>query len=59
MVRHREATENGIILIRSNHVDHSLQRSDDRINAMKFEECLFKKTMPHEAINPVALKKRL
>lgn len=56
MARPREVAENGIILIRSNHVDHSLQRAADRINAMKFAEGLFKKAMSHVATNPVVLK---
>ena len=58
MARPREVTENGINLIRSNHVDHSLQRAADRINAMKLEECLFKKDMSHVVTNPVVLKER-
>lgn len=56
MARSREVAGSGIILIRSNHVDHSLQRAADRINAMKFEEYLLKKAVSHLAINPGALQ---
>ena len=56
MARPREDTESGITLIRSNQVDHSLQRTADRINEMKFAEGLFKKAMSHVATNPAVLK---
>ena len=56
MARPREVAENGIILIRFNLDDHSLQRAADLINAIKFEECLFKKAMSHLAINPGGLQ---
>lgn len=57
MARPREVAENGIILIRFNlDDDHSLQRAADLINAIKFEECLFKKAMSHLAINPGGLQ---
>lgn len=55
MARPREATENGIILIRSNPVDHLLQRTADRMKAMEIQKELFEKAMSLEAFNPVAL----
>lgn len=56
MARSQEVAGSGIILIRFNRDDHSLQRAANQINAIKFEEYLLKKAVSHLAINPGALQ---